>query len=507
MFEGYELAIKFLMNHPVAILTTIAGLTAGILMGALPGLTGTAGVAILIPLTFILDPTVGIVMLAALYAGSTFGGSITAILFNTPGAPEAACTTLDGYPMARRGEGGKALGAALGSSALGGTFAAIVLALVAPPLANVALAFGPAEYFALAMMGISVIAALEASSIWKGLVAGLLGLLVSTVGIDPLTSYGRFTFGIDSLLQGIEFMPVIIGVFAVAEVLGRAQAKNLGLQHFGEVNVSVELPKIREFLSVKWTIIRSFFLGVFIGILPGVGATTASFVSYSEAVRWSKHPEKFGTGILEGVVAPETANNAASGGAMVPLLALGIPGSATTAVLIGGLMIHGIRPGPLMMFEQKELVYTIFVTLFIANVMMLLFGLWAIRFFAKALEVDYTILAPIIIMLCVVGVFALRNSIFDVMFMFAFAILGYFMRKFDYPVAPLIIGLVLGTIAEVNLRRAMIMNNFDFMPIILRPIAGILLLIAVASIVYGFYGQYVRQRKKSQGTPSASESK
>jgi len=505
LFEGYQLAFQFLLHHPVAILTTLMGLIMGILMGALPGLTGTAGVAILIPLTFILDPTIGIVMLSALYCGSTFGGSITAILFNTPGAPEAACTTLDGYPMARKGQGGKALGGAIGASAMGGTLATIILAMVAPPLANVALAFGPAEYFALAMMGISIIAALEAKSIWKGLVAGLLGLLIATVGIDPITAYGRFTFGHNALLQGIGFMPVIIGVFAVAEVLDRAQAKNLGLQKFGAIKVSVELPKIKEWLSVKWTLIRSFFLGVFIGILPGVGATTASFVSYSEAVRWSKHPEKFGTGILEGVVAPETANNAAAGGAMVPLLALGIPGSATTAVLIGGLMIHGIRPGPLMIFEQRELVYTIFVTMFLANIVMLFAGIWAVRFFAKVLELDYTILAPIILTLCVVGVYALRNSIFDVMLICFFGAMGYFMRKYEYPIAPLVIGLVLGNIAEVNLRRALIVSDFNVASVILRPISGTLLLIAAVSIIYGLYSQYVRRKKASQPKAGSSQ--
>ncbi|MCL4439229.1 MAG: tripartite tricarboxylate transporter permease [Firmicutes bacterium] len=495
MFEGYQLALNFLVTHPGAIISTLIGLILGLLIGALPGLTGPAGVAMLIPLTFSMNPITGIVMLTALYCGSTFGGAITAVLFNIPGDPQNACTTLDGYPMAKQGQAGKALGAALGGGAMAGVFSVIVLAMLAPPLANVGLAFGPAEYFALAMMGISVISAMESASVWKGLVSGLLGIVIATGGIDPLTGYGRFTFGLHPLMQGIDFMVVVIGTFAITEVLMSCQEEEPQMESAGDIKVSIEFMSLKEWLAIKWTLIRSFFIGLFIGILPGVGATTASFVSYSEAVRWSKHPEKFGTGIVEGVVASEAGANGAVGGAMVPLLALGIPGSATAAILIGALTLHGVRPGPLMMVEQKEMVYSIFVTMFIAYLAMIVFGIWTLRVFVKILNVDYSILAPIILILCVIGVFTLRNSVFDVMLSFGFGIVGYFMRKYQYPIAPMIIGLVLGPLAEVNFRRAFIMSDFNLLGVILRPITAVLLLISLASVVYAFWKQYLKYKK------------
>lgn len=494
MLDGFFLAFQYFISNPSNFLLLIFGLVWGILFGATPGLTGVVGVALLIPFTFVFGPIEGLVMLGAVYVGSTFGGSISAILFNTPGSPEASCTSLDGYPMAKKGQAGKALGLALGSSAIGGLFGTIVLILMAPPLAEFALAFGPAEYFALAMLGITAIASIGSKSIWKAIIAGFLGLAIATIGMDPLTSYGRFTFGSGMLLTGVSFIPAIIGLFAFSEVLvrvGEFKDHNLSV----DTKVSTTLPSLREIWDLKGTLFRSSIIGTLIGTLPGVGATTASFISYSEAVRWSKNPEKFGTGAPEGIAAPESANNSAVGGAMVPLLALGIPGSATTAIMIGGLTIHGIVPGPMLMIQNQELVYAIFVAMLLANILMIFFGMKTAKYFARILNIPYAFIGPSIIVLCMTGVYALRNNVVDVIVMLIFGGVGYFLQKLEYPVAPLIIGLVLGPVAEINLRRAMMLNDFNFFEILTRPLAGPLLALSMISLIYGFYGQYKRNRK------------
>ena len=439
-------------------------------------------------------------MLAALYVGSMFGGNITAILFNTPGAPEAATITFDGYPMAQKGKGGEALGYSVGAATIGGIFATIILALLSPPLAKVALKFAAPEYFALAFLGISVIASLDTKSFWKSMSIGMIGLLLAAVGLDPLSASSRYTFGVTNLAAGIGFMPVIIGMFAISEVFSRAETKNLGVVKFGdEINkVKVRLPGLKAWWKYKASLIRGSIIGVVLGILPGIGATTASFVAYSQEVQFGKDKETFGTGRVEGVIAPSTANTAAAGGAFVPLLSLGIPGSSTAAVIIGGMMIHGIRPGPLMMTQQPAMVYTIFLTMFLANVFMLIFGIAAVKIFGAALKIDYTIMAPIIVVLCVVGVFALQNSMFDVVIMFVSGIVGYFFRKFGYPTAPLVIGLVLGTIAEENLRRGYSMYHGDLVGMFTRPITLVLMIVSIASLIYGIInGTGLGKKKKA----------
>ena len=509
MIEGYSLAFSYIAYQPVVLLFMLGGLFLGLVIGALPGITGPAGIAIMIPFTFVMRPIDAIVMLAALYIGSLFGGAITAILFNTPGSPEAACTSLDGYPLAKKGLAGKALGVAVGVSSLGATLAAVVLALLAPPLANFALRFGPTEYFALAFFGLTVITSIDSKSYWKSLSAGLIGLLLATVGFDPLSSALRNNFGTIALMGGIGFMPIIIGIFAIAEVFTRARHKTLGVVEVdGKATaVSVELPTIKEWLSLKVTFARSFLIGVIIGVLPGIGATTAAFVSYSEEVRWSKNPSLYGTGVMNGVAAPETANSVAATVSMVPLLSLGLPGSAATAVMIGGFLIHGIIPSPLMMVQQKQLVYTIFLTMFLASIVMLFMGIMMTRFFGYALKVRYAILAPIISILCFIGVFSINNSIFDVRLVFFVAVFGYFFRKFDYPLAPLIIGIVLGRIAEENLRRGLSMFNEDLVAMfVVRPITVVLMLLGIASLVYGLYNNFKKMMrvKKEEEAGTAS---
>lgn len=492
MIDGFLTASQYMLSHPLTFVFIAVGMIWGIAFGALPGLTGVVGVALLIPFTFGFGPIEGLLLLGSVYVGSTFGGSISAILFNTPGSPEAACTGLDGYPLAKRGEAGKALGIALAASAIGGVFGSVVLMLAAPPLARVALSFGPAEYFALAVLGITAIASIGANSVFKALLAGLMGLMIATVGIDPLTGGSRYTFGNDMLLSGIGFIPAIIGMFALSEVLVRFSERLVAGERI--TKVSTTLPKVREITAMKGTLTRSSILGTIIGVLPGVGATTAAFMSYSEAVRWSRHPEKFGTGMPEGIAAPESANNAAVGGSMVPLLALGIPGSAATAVMIGGLTIHGIVPGPMLMVQNKELVYSVFIGMLVANLLMIFFGIKASRYFAKILDAPYALVGPGIVVLCMTGVYALRNNVMDVVVMLVFGAFGFLLRKLDYPIAPLIIGLVLGPVAEISLRRALMLSNFDWSAILTRPIAGTLLALSVVSLIYGLYGQFRRQR-------------
>jgi len=502
LIQGFISAFQYLFNHPLNWLLLLFGTIWGILFGCVPGLTGIVGVALLIPFTFTLNPIEGLLMLGAVYVGSTFGGSISAILFNTPGAPEAACTTLDGYPMAKKGQAGKAIGYALSASAIGGLFGTIVLILLAPPLSEMALAFGPPEYFALAILGITAIASIGTKSVFKSLLSGMIGLGLATVGMDPLTSNARFNFGSKLLLTGISFIPAIIGLFALSEVLKRSGESLRAMAVDAGSKVLTKLPSLREIWDLKITLLRSSIIGTFIGVLPGVGATTAAFIGYSEAVRWSKHPEKFGTGVPEGIVAPESANNSAVGGSMVPLLSMGIPGSATTAVMIGGLTIHGIIPGPMLMVQNQDLVYSVFIGMLIANVLMIFFGIKIASQFGKILKIPYVLVGPSIIVLCMTGVFALRNNMMDLVVMLALGGFGYLLQELDYPIAPLIIGLVLGPIAEVSLRRAMILNNFDIIAVVTHPIAGVMLLISALSLIYGLYGQYRRQRERKKISPA-----
>jgi putative tricarboxylic transport membrane protein len=503
--DAYIDALAYIFGSPVNILFIVFSVLWGIAFGSVPGLTGIVGVALLIPFTYAFAPEQSLLLLGGVYVGATFGGSISAILFNTPGSPEAACTALDGYPMAKRGEGGRALGIALASSAIGGIFGTLVLMLLAPPMATLALEFGPPEYFALAVLGISAIASIGSGSVLKGLVAGLIGLGVATVGLDPITGFGRYTFGNNMLLTGISFVPVIIGTFALAEVLSRVSEGRKP----GSVitDVSTSLPSRKELGEAKGTLARSSVLGAFIGALPGVGATTASFLSYSEAVRWSRHPEKFGTGIPEGIAAPESANNSAVGGSMIPLLALGIPGSATTAVMLGGLTVHGIVPGPLLMEQNTLLVYTVFIAMMVANILMLVFGVRAARYFALILTIPYAFVGPAIVVMCMTGVYGLNSNMVDIGVMLSFGLIGVLLRAMRYPVASFIIGLVLGPIAETSLRQGLMISQYDYGEFLMRPIAATLLILAALSLAYGLYGQYKRSRAsaKAAGIAEAAE--
>ncbi|WP_306110767.1 MULTISPECIES: tripartite tricarboxylate transporter permease [Roseovarius] len=494
-------ALTYIVSSPTNLFFIVFSVIWGIAFGSVPGLTGIVGVALLIPFTYAFESEQSLLLLGGVYVGATFGGSISAILFNTPGSPEAACTALDGYPMAKRGEAGKALGIALASSAIGGIFGTAVLMLLAPPMAQLALEFGPPEYFALAVLGISAIASIGGGSVLKGLTAGLIGLGIATVGLDPITGMGRYTFGNNMLLTGISFVPVIIGTFAMAEVLTRVGEGNKSSTAI--TDVSTKLPSRKEMKDSSGTLARSSVIGAIIGALPGVGATTASFISYSEAVRWSRNPEKFGTGVAEGIAAPESANNSAVGGSMIPLLALGIPGSATTAVMLGGLTVHGIIPGPLLMEQNTRLVYSVFIAMMFANILMLAFGVRAARYFALILTVPYAYVGPAIIVMCMTGVYGLNGNMVDIGVMLAFGVVGVLLRVMKYPVASFIIGLVLGPIAEKSLRQGLIIADQNYLEFAARPITAALLLLSLASLLYGFYGQYKLARERRNATTVA----
>jgi putative tricarboxylic transport membrane protein len=466
------------------LLLVFIGVSLGVVFSAIPGLTATMGIALLIPYTFALPQVAGISMLLGIYLGGMYGGSITAILIRTPGTPSAAATLLDGYPMAEKGEAGKALNYATIGSFIGGIISCILLILIAPQLAEVGLKFGPAEFFALAVFGLSIVGTVSGKYVIKGLIAAALGLFIATVGMDPIGGVMRFTFGSMNLTSGISFIPALIGLFAVSQVIKEIETK-----------VKINKKKIkyqRQKVSLKETasywieFLRASLIGTFVGIIPGTGSSIATFLSYNESKRFAKKErrEKYGTGIPEGVIATETSNNAVTGGALIPLLTLGIPGDVVTAVILGGLLIQGVTPGPLLFQNESELVYSLFGTLIIANIFMLLIGLFAVRFVGKIVDVPKSVLLPIVVTLCFIGSYSLSNNIFDVWIALVFGVIGYILEKFKYPLPPLILGIILGPIIESNLRRTLIESNNELSIFFTRPITAVFLSIAIISFVY-----------------------
>jgi putative tricarboxylic transport membrane protein len=487
----------FAAIEPYNLLIIVIGSSLGIMAGAIPGISGTMALALAVPITYVMDPATALLLLVALYASSVYAGSISGILFRTPGAPEGVAATIDGHEMAKQGRAGEALGVDIFSSVSGGLFGTVMLVLIAPQLAKVALEFGPSEYFALAVLGLSVVSSLGTKNELKALISALMGLFVATVGIDKISGFNRFTFGTTTLLSGVNFIPAIIGLFAVAEVLNRIRE----MKEMGGIRARAraKLPSLELIKRLKGLLLRSSLIGTFIGILPGIGATTGAFVGLSEAVRWSKHPEKFGTGIPEGVAAPEAANNAACSGAMVPLLTLGIPGSAGTAIMLGAFLIHGLKPGPLLFMQQPTLVYTIFVGMFLANLSIIILAKVFIRYFSKVIELPYNILGPGILIFCVVGSFAIRNNFGDIWIMLIFAVIGFFMEKYGYPLAPIILGIVLGPIAEENLRQAMIISGNNPMVLIGSPLSAALIILSVLSLFSSQLRKAWARRRSSSG--------
>ncbi|RLA82013.1 MAG: C4-dicarboxylate ABC transporter permease, partial [Deltaproteobacteria bacterium] len=476
------------------VMFALLGVAVGIFVGAIPGLTVTMATALMVPLTFQMDPIPAIAMLLGVYKGGMFGGSISAILINAPGTPAASATALDGFPMAQKGQALKALKMALYSSVTADTLSDIVLILVAPPLASLALRFGPPEIFSLVVFSLTIIAAVSGGSLLKGLVAATLGVLFATVGMDPVAGTSRFTFGYVEMLKGIGLLPMLIGLFAVSEVLIRVEAPLKEIMGKSLLKDS-DRPEDRgvswaEFRRCLKTILRGTALGTFLGAIPGIGSTITAFLNYGMAQRSSKHPERFGKGELEGVAAAESGNSAVCGATLIPLLSLGIPGDIVTAVLLGAFMIQGIAPGPTMFQEHGRIIYALFVGLMVCNLGNLLIGSFSVRAARNVLRIPQRILYPVILLLCFVGTYAIDNSLFDVQAMLFFGVLGYVMRKFDYPLAPLLIAFVLGPMLENALRQALIMSDGNVGIFISRPISlGFLVLtvLTVGFIALRFY--------------------
>lgn len=471
----------------------VLGVTSGIAIGALPGLTATMGVAVLLPLTFGMSSEAAMALLLGVYVGAIYGGSISAILLRTPGTPAAAATVLDGNEMARHGEAARALGISAVASFIGGIVSTIVLITVAPLLAQFALRFSGPEYFALALFGLTIIASISGDQPIKGLLSGMLGLFIATIGLDPVTSYPRFTGKIVALYNGLSVIPVLIGLFALAEVFGQMEHiheedERLSLTSFTHVGLS-----IREFWHLFPLMIKSALVGTIVGVIPGAGADIAAFVCYDQARRSSKNPDAFGTGIPEGIAAPEAGNNGVTGGAMVPLLTLGVPGDSVTAILLGALVIQGIQPGPLLFSEHASTVYTVFASLVVANLLMLFCGMLGVRLFCRVVEIPKKFIIPTIVVLSLVGAYAMNNSVFDVYVCLFFGVVGYFMQKVHMPSSPVILAIILGPMAESNLRRAVMMYEGSYSFLWTRPITVVFLLLSFYSVWSAY--RHVKKKK------------
>lgn len=483
--------------QPATLLLMVIGVAVGILFGALPGLTAVMAVALFLPVTYGMAPAVGLSLLISLYVGATSGGLISAILLKIPGTPASVATCFDGHPMQDRGEGAKALGVGIVFSFLGTMASLLALVFIAPPLARLALRFGPMEYFGIAIFSLMLIVSLSTDSMAKGIFAGLVGFVFATVGIAPVDATLRYTFGNAQLISGFNTLTVLIGLFAISEVIKTAEnVKKEKAAHIGSLKKIKGFGfSFKEMIGQKWNFLVSALIGIGIGILPGIGGGTSNLVAYMVAKKTSKYPEKFGTGIIDGIVAPETANNASIGGALIPLMTLGIPGDGVTAILLGGFMVHGIAPGPMLFINNGPLVYTIFAALFVSTILMLILEFAGIRIFVKLLSIPKHILLPIIFVLCVVGAFGLSSRVFDVWSILLFGVVGYFFVKFKVPQAPFIIGFILGPMAETNFRRGLMLSNNGFLGFFESPLAAVFMAGTVIVMGFTIYGEM--RKKKS----------
>jgi putative tricarboxylic transport membrane protein len=503
LLHGFIVALSF---KNLALM--FVGIILGVIIGVLPGLGGANGVAILLPLTFSMAQSPGgttsaIILLSCIYWGALFGGAITSILFNIPGEPWSVATTFDGYPLARQGRGGQALTAAFTSSFVGALFSIILITLFAPILAEVALKFGPPEFFAIQLLTFSSFIGLGGGNPLKSLVSIVLGFILAAVGLDIVTGQLRLTFGVTDLMKGFDFIVAVIGLFGIGEILLSVEE---GLTFRGaspKMNLRVVLDTWKILPRYARTFVRGAFIGFWMGFKPG-GATPASFMSYAFAKRFSKHPERFGHGELEGVVAPETAAHAAGVAAMLPMITLGIPGSPTAAVMLGGLIIWGLQPGPLLFTERPDFVWGLIASMYTGNVIGVLMVLAFVPFFAAILRIPFAILTPLIVVVCAIGAYAVHSSMIDVWYMLIFGVIGYVFKKLDYPLAPLVLALVLGDLAENALRQSLIMSQGSLAVFVSRPIAGAITAVALFFLLMPVLTPWWRRFRGTSALSSSS---
>lgn len=461
------------------ILFIFLGVVFGIIVGAMPGLSVTLGVSLMLPFTFGMAPETGIVFLIGIYCAGIFAGSITAILIRTPGSPASAATMEDGYALAQQGKATEALNGSLYASVFGGLFSGIVLLFVSPVIVKFALLFGPPEYFTLALFGMTVIASVSGKSLSKGMVMAALGMLFATVGVDPISGTERLTFGNQTLLSGIELLPVLIGLFAISEVLVQSERRSKTVAHKTDVNL--EKFGWKNMIPFRKTLMRSSIIGSIVGAIPGTGAEISSYISYSEAKRNSKEPEKFGKGSLDGVVAAEAGNNGVTGATLIPMMTLGIPGGIVAAVLLGALLIQGLNPGPQLFSEYGDIAYTVIFGFILANIVMFICGKLSIGWFAKVTLIPRSMLFPVVLGLCLVGAYAYTNSIHTVVITLVFGMLGYILSKSGYPLPPMLIALILGPIAETSLRQSLILSDGSMLIFLQRPITIVFIILILVS--------------------------
>jgi putative tricarboxylic transport membrane protein len=480
VLHGLYLGFSSVLN-PHSVFFCFFGVLIGTLVGVLPGLGPVAAISLLLPTTFHIPPLSAIIMLAGIYYGAQYGGSTTSILVNIPGEASSVVTCLDGYQMARKGRAGPALGIAACGSFIAGTIGVIGLTLVAPPLAEFSLKFGPPEYFSLMVLGLSILAFLASGPMWKALIMAGFGIFLGSVGMDLLIGAPRFTYNIPELSDGLGLVPVVMGLFGVSEVLINVE-KSME-RHIFETEIKNLLPNLNDWKKSYGPILRGGVLGFFLGTLPGGGAIISSFVSYAMEKKISKHPEKFGTGMIEGVAGPESANNSATAGAFIPLLTLGIPANSTMAILLGAMMIYGVQPGPLLFEEFPQVFWGTISSMYIGNIMLLVLNLPLIGLWVRILKVPYPFLFPMILLFCLIGSYSINNSIIDVLIMITFGIIGYLFKKLDYECAPLVLAFVLGPMMEENLRRSLLISGSP-MVFLNRPIS--IILISVTLILFIF---------------------
>jgi len=476
LLYGFQVALQ-----PANLFYCFFGVLIGTLVGVLPGLGPASAIAILLPATFKVTPVSSFIMLAGIYYGAMYGGSTTSILVNIPGEAASVVTCLDGYQMALKGRAGPALGMAAFGSFIAGTFAVIALTFVAPPLAGIALKFGPPEYFSMMVVGILLLTYLSSGSMIKALIMAGFGLILSGVGMDTIGGEFRFIYGIRMLLDGIPMVPTVMGLFGISEVLLNLETEIR--RDLLKGRVKNLLPTLKDWTDSLWSIVRGTVLGFFLGIIPGGGAVIASFASYAIEKKVSKHPEEFGKGAIQGVAGPEAANNAAAGGAFIPLLTLGIPANPVVAVLLGSLIIHGLQPGPMLLSKAPDVFWGTIVSMYIGNAMLLVLNLPLIPLWVQVLKVPYFLLYPLIFLFCLVGSYSIDNNVGDVIIMLVFGIVGYLMKKFRYEGAPLVLALVLGKMLETTLRQSLILSRGEFSIFVSRPISLAFLIVAALLLI------------------------